>query len=367
MRRHTYIENRRVLADSGEITVDINVRDPITSIWLEVRATNGATYNKNNSLASCIDSVDLIDGGNVLWSLDGYELLALTAYRLGFIPYNLVEEIPGNTQNLSVCLMFGRWFGDTEYSFDPAQFSNPQIRFKWNLANVNAVGATGYVSGTGRLTIFADVMEGAASPQAMIVAKELYAFTTAASGDETIDMPIDKRLKGLLVRSASNSGGGLYGISQLKLSGDNDKFIPFDMRKTDFQRWLTLKAKPFSYKHNFVSANGGTLYPILKQDEGVSLIGEIADLVLEYTNHGIGNGTVTIYTAGSADTAQRNLYGVVTGWMPYASGYIELGEWDDPSTWLDATVFKKLKLILTQDAASSSAFVVVEQEHVYGL
>lgn len=365
MRRLTYIENRRVLADSGEITVDIDVRDPITALWIEFRADNGANGNQDNPLVDCLTSIDLIDGGKVLYSLNGYELFAMTANKLGHIPYNLITEIPSNVQNVNGCFMFGRWFGDQVYAFDPSKFQNPQIRFKWNLSVNRTVAATAYATGTGRLTLFADVMEGAPSPQGMLTARQLYSFTTAASGKESIDLPVDMRLKALLLRSASDSGGGLYGISNIKVSGDNDKFIALDMAKTDLQRWISLHVKPFLYKHGFRATSGDTIYTALKQDEVVSLTPDTGDTVIAYNNNGIGNGAIVMTTGGVADTADKNFWANIHGWQPWNTAFVEMGEWDDPATWLDATVFSKLKLELTQNVASSVASVVIEQEYVY--
>jgi hypothetical protein len=365
MRRLTYIENRRVLADSGEITIDIDVRDPITALWIEFRATNGASGNQDNPLVDCLTSVDLIDGGKVLWSLDGYELFAETAYRLGHIPSPLIGEIVSMVQNVNGLFMFGRWFGDQQYAFDPSKFSNPQLRFKWNLSATRTVAATAYATGTGRLTVFADVMEGAPSPQAMITARELYSFTTAASGKETIDLPVDMRLKALILRSASDSGSGLYGISNIKVTGDNDKFVALDMGKTDLQRWMTLHNKAFSYKHGFLATSGDTIYTALKLTETLVALIDSGDTVIGYYNVGKGSSTITMYTAGSVDTADKVFWAEVTGYCPWNTAYVEMGEWDDPATWLDATVFNKLKLELTQDVASSEAAVVIEQEYVY--
>ncbi len=364
-RRYAYIENRRTLADSGEITTDVAIKDPITSIMIEFRATNGATDNVDNPLAENVSSIELIDGGNTLFSLTGKQLEALTMFNRGYDPYSLHSELGGNTQNLLGEIQFGRWHGDTVYAFDPSRFSNPQLRIKWNLATNRAVGATGYVTGTGTFTAIADVMEGGPLPQGMVIAKQHYSFTTAASGDETVEIPTDQRIKAILVQSESDTGGGLYGLSNLKLTGDEDKLVVFDMAKTDLQRIQSLKNPPFTYKHQFHTANGTTVYPIIKQEESVSLLVETGDTVLGYVNYGIGNGAVSVYTAGSADSNKRNLTAIVTGWMPYHCAMLDMGEYDDPTTWFDPTAFRRLRLKLTQNAASSTAAVVLVQEYAY--
>ena len=364
-RRIATIENRKVLADSGEVTINLGVRDPITALMIEFRATNGATSNIDNPLAECVSTVELIDGGNTIFSLTGMQFAALTAYNRGYIPYWLVSEIPSNVQNLFGEVQFGRWHGDTVYAFDPSRFSNPQIRVKWNLATNTAVGATGYVSGTMTLTIRADLMVGAANPQGFITAKQHYSFTTAASGTEYIDLPVDRRLKGLMLQSLSDTGGGLYGLSNIKLSCDQDKFIPFYLSKVDFQRALSLKNPEFHYKHGFYASNTDTIYPVLKQDEVLSLTPDTGDMVAAYLNTGIGSGAITLYNAGSAYTTDKTLWGEVCGWSPFHTGYMDMGEYDDPASWLDVSSFRSARLELTENAASATASAVLIQEVVY--
>ncbi len=365
IRRQAYILNRYSLGDSGEYVVNIGMRDIITAIALEFRATNGSLGNQDNPLAECITSVELIDGGKVLYSLTGQQLFALTAYRKGFIPYNLITELPSGTANLFGVLEFGRWLGDQAFAFDPSKFSNPQLRFKWNLATNRAVSTTAYGTGTLTVTAIAEIMEGAGQPQGMLIAQQYFEKTTVASGVEPVLLPGDKLIKAIMVRSGSDSGGGLYGISNLKLQADNNKVVLFDERKTDVQRKMTLRNPPFMYKHHIYSADATTFYPVLKQEEVVSFARDAGDTVISYLNNGIGNGTLAVITAGSADANKRTIYGFVMGFMPFNTAYLEMGEYDDFASWLDPTVYREMKLELTQDAASSALEVVLEQVYVY--
>lgn len=364
-RRNAYVENRRVLADSGELTGNIGIRDIITAFFIEFRATNGSSGNKANLLADCITSFELVDGSNTIVSLTGYQLAALTMFQRGYIPYSLITEVPSNVQNLVGEILFGRWHGDTPYALDPSKFSNLQYRIKWNLAAVRAVAVTAFGTGTLTFTLVAEIMEGAQTPQGCMTYKQHYQFTTAASGVEYIDLPLDRRMRGLMVRSSSASGGGLYGISNVRLSCDQGKFVPFDLRKTDLQRMDSLKNAPYHYKHLFYCKDGDTLYPLLKQDESLSLLVNSGDTVYGYNNNGIGNGVITMKTAGSAAGAEIMTTSIVEGWSPFHCEYIDLGEYDDPASWLDLTMFRAARLELTQDNASASASVVLCQELVY--
>jgi len=365
LRRQTFLENSKVLADSGEITSDIWLRDPITALWVELRAQNGGTYNLANTLAGCIDSIEVIDGSNVLLSLDGYEAFAIGAYRQGHFGQQLIAETEDVYQNCFFPIFFGRWFGDEVLALDPTHFNNLQVRFKWNLANVNAVGATGFLTGTGRLNILADVMEGATPPVGVVTYKEHYSFTTGDSGVEYVDLPTDYPHKALYIRSYEAGVGGLSNISNIKVSCDQGKFVPLDMSKSNFLRWLSLRQQPFNYKQALKVTNGTTAYFVTKYLEEVAYQPEVADCICNAPNSGIGEQTVLLHTAGVADTAYRNVGAFVHGFLPYSTAYMPWGEYDDANTWLNPSLFRSIRLELTQDGAGGSAFVVVEQVRPY--
>jgi hypothetical protein len=361
IRRLAYIESRKTLADAGTIVTDINVRDPITALWFEMRATNGGTSNKGNFVADCVNRFEIIDGGAVLVSLTGYELAGLYWQLIGKMPYNLVSAVPSVVQNLSVPVMFGRWLGDTQFAFDPSRFRNPQLRISWNLANVRAVGATGFLSGSAALTIVADVMEGVGTPSALLTAKQVYSFTTAASGVEVVELPVDGEIKALMVRAHEPGVAINSSITNVKLNVEQQKFVPFDMRMTDFVRYNSMTKPPIQYKHELYNANGDTIYVIPKQDEVVVIDPESTDSVAAYANNGYGSGALSLFTGGSADTNNRNLMAYVHGWLPFGGALFEHGDAWTPEDWFPAQQFKSVKLELTQGNAGADASVVVQQ------
>lgn len=365
IRRFSYILNRFSLTDSGTLTIPINLRDIITALWIEFRATNGATSNKNNPVHSNVQAIELIDGGDVISSISGAQAFAATMYGLGWAPYTLLSEFPGSSQNLSYCMRFGRYLGDTQYAFDPSQYKNPQVRVTWNLGTVRAVGATSYVTATGTLTIYAEIMEGAPNPQGFLGLKQLYQFTTVAAGIQPILLPTDQKIKAIMIRSANALGGFIYGVSNVKLQADQSKVVFFDARDTDLVRYATLRNPPFSYKHYFYCRNADTIFPLLKTDEAIAGHSDAGDRTFSYMNTGIGNGAVAVFSAGVADANDRNFIAEVLGWTPEHCTWLDLGDWGDPSTWLDPSTYKALQLELTQNAAGGVASVVLETENNY--
>jgi len=365
LHRHYYIENAKVLADSGTVTVDINVRDPITALWIRMGNTNGGSYNKANLVADCLSKIELIDGGNILWSLNGYEAFALACYRMGVVPYALFDEVQGDEQTLVFPLMFGRYLGDPQYAFNPAAFQNPQIRVQWNMAAVNAVGATGFLTGYGRLTVIAEILEGAPAPSGMFIGKEHYSFTTASSGVTYIDLPIDYPYRALMVRSYKASSYVNAILTNVKLNCDQGKYIGLDESTTNLLEYWSQAHGPFVYKHQFYAKDGDTIYPIMKFDEAVAPMSSTAGYFCGYGNAGYGSGRFGLYSLGGAAGSERNIATIVYGFAPFGHVWVPLGEPSDPEDWFPAPSFKSVRLELTNGTSSGTGAVVIEQVRPY--
>jgi len=363
--RQAYVLNRFVLPDNGVITVPLGIRDIITGLHVEMRINNGGTSNVAQTVADCLSSFELIDGSTSLVFLTGYQLLAKCCYDRGYMPYNLITEIGGNTQNLVGYIPFGRWHGDTVYAFDPTRFVAPMVRLTWNIAAIRAVAATAFATGTAVITVIAEIMQGAPAPLGMMTTKQIYNFTTAAAGTTYVPFPMDHRISAILLRSYNILGGAIYGISNVKLNCDTGKFVYMDLRDMDVVRLMAEKNPPFHYKHGFVISNGTVIQPIFKWDENVELIRDAGDTTFGYMNNGIGSAAVTVFTAGVADVNPRTVWAHVYGWVPYATSYLDLGEYDDPATWFDPTPYGQVVLELTNNAANGVASVVLAQEWAY--
>ncbi len=365
--RHEYLQNSLVLADSGEKVDDIGSNDIITRLDVELRATNGATNNQAAHIADILTSFELFDGGNVILSLTGNEFAGLVAGRMGKVPHGIISEVPAIEQSLRFSWDFGRWYGDEDMALNCARFKNLQYRVRYNLAAIRAVGVTGFATGTGRLTVVAHVMEGARDPVAYLTAKRHSLFTTAATGDEPNPLPVDAPIRAIAIRSWETGVGGLSGISNIKLTGDEGKFIPVNFTTNDFLQSVVLQGERQSYQHDFHAQNADTLFALLKWREAVNLVSNDVDVSGHYVPAGIGEGTLEAETMSTAaalavDTA---FFGQVEGYLPFATAYWQQGQYDDPNSWLNAQDFKKLILVLTQNNAGASTAVLVEQAMGY--
>lgn len=363
--REVYLQNREVLANAATRTVDINLTDPLTGIWVEFRFQNGATSCQALTAATCVNSIEVLDGADVLYSMDGFEALAMTAYHLGHIPQQLITEIGGNTQNLLIWIPFGRFYGDEQLAFDATRFVNPQLRINWALTNLGAVAATTFATGTARLTVVAEVMAGGPAPMGFLTTKEIYSYATAAAGTVYVDLPVDYPYKRLQLRHwlAAKSMSGV--CNHVKIHADQQKHVLFDKRMTDVQRDCTLRMPPFSYSHSFKQQHLDTIYLILKSEEAASFNGENLDSLITYQNWGLGEGVIGFFRAGIQNVVDTNFYGHISGFCPHATVDLPFGKQDVIEDWLPADMFKNVRLELGQAVLAGVGAVTLQQMRPY--
>lgn len=362
LHRYTYLEKDLALADSGEKTVNVNVRDPVTCLWVEVRNTNGASYNHHNPIHASISTIELIDGADVLFSLDGYQAWALACADLGFAPLQKFSALGGDVQSMAIPIMFGRWIGDTEYSLDPTRFRNLQLRIKYNFGTASA---TTYVTLSGTLTVIADVMEGAPSPSKLLMRRQQYTWTSAV-GTEYIDLPTNNVIRGVMYRSYLASYHPFGIVSDLKITCDAGKYVPLDLGVEDLLYQLMLKQPKLEYRISDHLQHGSTFYSYLTELEDVAMICEQAnvDATVGYNNYEYGNQTVNMYNAGVA-AGYLNVGAHVHGFCPFGYIYIPFGDQYDPSDWFPAPTFGSIRLEAKGAVAAGSCALVLVQDRPY--
>lgn len=362
MNRIATVYRQKTLDDSGELSIDLNIRDPITGLYIEFRNKNGATENRTSTIPDDIDEIQLIDGSNVLWNMDGQEFVAFQHYWMKHTPYNIYTELPGLYQVMGGFIPFGRMRNDPQYGLDLTRFDNPQLRVKWSF---NAA-ATEWVTGEARLTVLADIMMGGAAPGSYITAKEIKSFTIAASGDERTELPTDYPYLGLMLQSFEAGVSPDSSITDFKLTADTDRVVLVDLDTTDLIRLLSQWYPRMDYKQEFHVQNNQTIKVVPKSQESVMFVGQDTDeLVFRYNNQGVGQGTIYIDSNGSAVTSDANVEAMVTGYMPYGVFYYPFGDKMDPSQYLSPGQFQKLELVLTQGNAGGTAKIVAVQLRSY--
>jgi hypothetical protein len=363
--REVTLESSKTLGNSGIETINLDLDDVISELYLKFEANNGATSNKNNPISHNITKIEVVDGSDVLFSMSGLLARSLFAHTNRQLAGEYITGMQADTPIDVIPLRFGRYLYDPDYAFNPKAFRNPQLKISWNLETVRAISATGFATGTLKETVIARVNEQAPSPRGFLMAKDVYDWTTAGSGDERVDLPTDYPYRLLMVRGYLAGTDMRSIISNLKLSANGDKYIPFDLPSDDFcsmqyntlgelrsilwdilfdvtatETWMGWSVGGSITPQNalYIVATSyfwkGEVYPVITKHDGSR--GDSIPAVIVY--HGTGLENCFVYPFGRLDV---------------------------PDEWLNAPGFSALKLYLTQGAASAVASVVVQQARNY--
>jgi len=91
--REVYIEKEKSLDDSGTLPVEVAVVDPISELHIIMSAKNGGQTsspitgsNEDSPLARCVSKIELVDGSNVIYSLNEFMAQAMSYYQRRKMP-----------------------------------------------------------------------------------------------------------------------------------------------------------------------------------------------------------------------------------------------------------------------------------------
>jgi len=348
------------LDDSGTKIIDLNFADPLSAMSFLFYGKNGATSNKKNAMHDIVTKIEIVDGSDVLLSASLKELQALHAYQTGQFPYSLEYETANGDSKDHVTVLFGRWLWDKGYFLDLTKFSNPQLKITTDEDVIRAMSATGFLTGSLDVSIIAHIMEEEGMSSAGFFSnKEIYAFTSGTSGNEYIELPRDNPYAQLMIHSTIRGSDWHELISNVKLSCDSDKFVPFDRNGKDISETYENFHPPFTMRKVFFAKNAETLNFPLYYNPRVNFLPSAAGRVIGHTFQWSGNlGLSLVNSAGSAITSEIAIDAQIHGTDPHCSMLHEFGILNDPSTYFDPTLWKEVQLILTQAAAGAVKIVL---------
>jgi len=363
--RDYYLKREATLADSDTTILDINVKDPISSMTIQLEATNGASSCLDHELADDITSIEIVDGSNVLWSLDMASARGLNFFENKRMPFEVCSEGAADVQQVSCQINFGRYMNDLNYYFDAGRFNNPQLR----ITHALTISATvGFHAGTGKLTVRARLIEeGTTGYKGFLSAKEVISYTSGASGDREVDLPKNYPYRMMLLKALLTTYTHAEVLSKHKLSIDADAVVPFNDYTEDLAEANIVDFGYANQVKEVLSADGGTclmdLYNIRKADVRTKTT-RFLPLVVGVDAEQL---TLDLYDIGTAtditpETVAGSLEVDVQGSEPYSLICVPFGRPDEPNDWLKANHYGDIKLFSTQAAAGACA-VILQQLH----
>lgn len=352
--------DRQSLDDSDTFVLDLRGYHGISAIELIIRATNGATSNQGNPIHLDVDTIEVVDGSRQITSLSGVQVRSLNCYELGYYPPVVYNEGAAAVQEETFRVMFGRELYDESYFLNPAMFNNPQLRVVVSLA----ISATvGFATGTGDITVIVhtwDEMPG--GRQGHMEVLEHKAFTSAASGEDRTEVPIDKPIRMLILR-AFETGIDLHtDVTRARLIAAGGQRELFDLRTEHWRdlvanRWPRFTIPQLVFRTDADAPQCFLAYPrefqanALQDFDVASIDARTVDqLTLQLL-------TLSATPTVAKSTTDRSINLVAKGYAPHFALAAPFGKLMVPDSWLDPAGLGKLELVLTQGGAGAAVSV----------
>jgi len=363
--RDAVLDYQKTIKDTETYTKDLTLTEPISAIELEVQCTNGATSNKGNYISDIVTKVELMDGSTTLWSLNMSQLEALQFFKTGVMPCIFPSEWAAGQQRHNAMIMFGRHLWDRDYAFNPKAFTNPQLKVTMNKAAIRAASATGFASGDNiLLTAIAKVFVDVGAPGSYLMARQIENFTSAASGEKRVDLPLDYLYRMLLCRFWKQGSDIDEIVTDLKLTCDVDKFTPINRTVKQLDAHALGEFGHGKLKHDIFVSHQAEFRLVFNKE--ITITPFLAELLL-YDIVGVnwawssGAKIDLASHAGVADTTDRKLTMMEIGHAPHACLPVPFGRINNPEDWFNPKEYEKLELVLTQAVASAVCEIAAEQ------
>ena len=335
------------LPDSGSRRIDIDTEDWITELAIEFRVANEAlAIAPDAPPVSVISKIEIVDGGEVYWSLPGHEALAAYVYDAGKYPYRGLYEQMNTGQKDLIPLRFGRWLGDPEFGFNPRVLRNPQLVVTWSDSALHAADGT-------YMGVWAKLVEDVPAPAEMLTWEEITTFTSAVEGEKVVELPSDRPIRTLMVRIAPEITIMLSAITNFELDCDYGKFKPFDLEAYDFARLMEQLWPEVRFQKHDIADDASWRQLWMGGLPNMQLCTPSRAYIVSATQSEthMYNARCVLYD-GSAGSAIGFDVDVI-GHAPENTFAYPFGKRDEPDTWFPARDYKKLRLLLTQGYAGN--------------
>lgn len=356
--------DRAVLADSDTFELDLRGFGAISAIDVIIRATNGATMNQQVPIHTDVDTIEVVDGSRVLHSLSGFQERSLNCFEQGHYPQVGLDERAAAVQEEVFRVAFGRNVGDEQFWMMPSQFGNPMLRVTVSLT----ISATaGFATGTGRITVIVWTWDDVpAGRQGMFLTKEYKSFTSAASGDDRADLPRDFPYRLACFRAFETAIAYHTDITQVKLTLDNDRLVPLDMRSEQLRSMNAEWFGAFSVPQVVFATDADVVDSLLAYPLDVS-VNALLDLDVASIDAQAANDlTLQLLSLTAAPAVAKSATDTAimlntVGHGPHHTLAFPFGRLMDPSSWFDPSGFGKFEAVLTQGGAGAAVSIFGQQ------
>lgn len=361
--RKTTILAEEDLGAAGTKTIDINVKDIMSRINFIWRAKVVTVSVMTAPSLDAISKVELVDGSDVLFSLSGVEAQSLNYQNRKLMPYNALSLTVDDYLTNAFSIDFGRFLNDPKLALDPSKFTNLQLKITWDedAANGSVV--------VNSLEINADVFDGkAVSPSGFLSAKRFYEYAMAASGHKYVDIPTDRTLRQIMIRGLSTDHGPVALYDTFKISEDNDKAVPMNIKAaTHFRDIKGSFPRISEYVTYDAVVTAKTIYATVTEDTKTEINYDATAFITAQSLFAVATITgAKVALAASVDIQAD--HGLISGFAPHNTIPVQFGDQSNMDDWYVMTGIGSLifDLLSSSDADSGdTTYLISEQLRKY--
>ena len=248
--REVELLKKESIATAGTKTIDVNTVDPISAIDVIWKKTN-SNRTPIAHPGKIIKSIEVVDGADVLFSMNGQDAQALAYYQTGKVPGAMINYETGQWSMQHARIHFGRHLFDAIYALDPRRFNNLQIKIAHDL---DLGGATGTVAD---LSVYLHCFdERQIEARGFLLSKEIYSFLPVANAWVYIDLPSDYPIRALMFGANECEDGPEYNLANIKVDEGNGKHILVES-ETERYMFQTAARDPLWLEHVIAKPSAG--------------------------------------------------------------------------------------------------------------
>lgn len=344
---------------SGTKIIDIKLKDIISRIMIYWQVTM-AGEGMDDYQYKDITKIELINGSDVLFGMDGGECQALNIYDRKCASMNYKQRLGSNSLASNYGIDLGRFLHDPILALDPKRFDNLQLKISFN----EALADTG--ASANELGVKAEVFdEKDISPIGFLSSRQIYEATSPSSGYTYIKLPRDHVLRKMLVRGYYSGREPWNTVANVRLSEDGDKRIPFDWNVERYYRMMQNEWTPVVEEIVCRAHSSGNFSFYLTPTDYYSIVVGVDNLGYGYwgTN---GNPRGGVFTP-LGSSASSGIAAIVRGFLPNHCIEFPFGDPQDLEDWYDVTKLGDLELRLNAGGGGGTGVhaVVVQQLRRY--
>ena len=349
---------------AGTRVIDISLRGNISRIAVLWRCTVVTVSAMIGNLMNCITRLEVIDGSEVLFSATGSQAQGINFYEEKVLPLHHLSLTVGDEYRAVVHINFGRWLWDNLLALNPAHFDNLQLRISYDEDACNTAVVVNAMS----VLAYVDDDPATGGPNGFLLTREVQSYPMAVSGHEYITIPTDYPIRALYLRAWSTDHDPRTLLTNVKLSVENDKSVPFDIPSAELIDLVCSRYGEIG-GHMIMDAvvTANVIYLPVSQYPSLAIEYGVTAFVTAQSHFAL-----SVFTGGLDTVAASVDITKITaewkGYIPHETIPLELGDMDDPATWLPVAGLKDVRLDVQASAdadAGDTGTVVVQQARYY--